>query len=284
MCFVNEDEAVPWEECIIIINLWRHVSKARTVISISSLLLHFITGHLDAELGCQMALTVPAHRLAPDPHSWATNVQTVLRNCKTSILRPLCWVLSNIDRKSNKLDTRALESSRWTEKRTHSLYRDNIWADWSVTELLNFTRKCIFRLMILNCSYWKIYSWNFRRTENRNATPLWTRRCSSWSPLGVFRWGCGGRCEVTWPRYTPCTGPRTVGTSCRPLKTANWLCGTLTLPTRCTPFPWGPPGSWPAPTLPRATSSLAAVWITSAQSTSECFRNTSRHLTDYFLV
>ena len=232
-----------------------------------------------------MALPVPAHPLAPDPHSQVPNVQTVLRNCKTSTRRPLCWVSSNIDRKSNKLDTRALESSRWTEKRTHSLFRDNIWADWSVTELLNFTRKCILRLlMILNCFYLKIYSWNFRRTENRNATPLWTRRCSSWSPLGVFRWGCGGRCEVTWPRYTPCIGPRTAGTSCRPLKTASWLCGTLTLPTRCTPFPWGPPGSWPAPTLPRATSSLAAVWITSAQSTSECFRNTSRHLTDNFLV
>ena len=63
MCFVDEDEAVSWEECIIIINLWRHDSKARTVISIplcpGCSMLHFITGHLDAEVGCQMALPVP---------------------------------------------------------------------------------------------------------------------------------------------------------------------------------------------------------------------------------
>ena len=116
MCFVDEDEAVSWEECIIIINLWRHDSKARTVISIplcpGCSMLHFITGHLDAEVGCQMVLPVSAHCLAPDPQHRVPSVRTVLRNCKTSIRRPLCWVSSNIDRKSNKLDTSALESSR----------------------------------------------------------------------------------------------------------------------------------------------------------------------------
>lgn len=36
---------------------------------------------------------------------------------------------------------------------------------------------------------------------------------------------------------------------------------------RCTPSPWGPPGWWPVPTLPRATTWPAGAWTTSAPST-----------------
>lgn len=36
---------------------------------------------------------------------------------------------------------------------------------------------------------------------------------------------------------------------------------------RCTPSPWGPPGWWPVPTLPLATTWPVEAWTTSAPST-----------------
>ena len=58
-----------------------------------------------------------------------------------------------------------------------------------------------------------------------------------------------------------------VGTWSRPRRTASWSSGTATAPTRSTPSPCGPRGSWPVPTRPRAASWRAEDWTTFAPST-----------------
>lgn len=47
----------------------------------------------------------------------------------------------------------------------------------------------------------------------------------------------------------------------------SWCPHAELCPCRCTPSPWGPPGWWPVPTLPLATTWPAGAWTTSAPST-----------------
>lgn len=65
----------------------------------------------------------------------------------------------------------------------------------------------------------------------------------------------------------PCIGQTTASIWYLLLKTVNWLYGTLTPPTNCTPSRFVLLGWWQLPTLPLEILSPVVAWITFAPST-----------------